>query len=321
VSGPDAHLGGLRKAAQEYLTTRRALGFALTTQAKLLLGFIDYCEARGATRVTTDLAVAWAIETKHSTDPLWWARRLQVVRVFARHAQALDPTNEVPGFDVLPMRTRRRTPYPFTDAHVQALMGGAEQLSPPLRAATWTTLVGLLAVTGLRVGEACHLQRRDVDLVNGVLTVRDSKFGKSRRVPVHLSTVAALRAYAAARDEALPAAAAEAFLLSTRGTALDPRETSKTFRRLLEIAGITAPLGQRPPRAHDLRHYFTITTLLGWYEDGRDVQPLLPLLSTYLGHVNPRSTYWYLQATPELLALAVRRLECPDRDEENGEEQ
>ena len=170
-------------------------------------------------------------------------------------------------------------------------------------------MIGLLAACGLRIGEACRLDRDDVDLDTGVLTIRDSKFGKSRIVPVHLTTLGALRIYDTRRDQLCPATVCPAFFVSTRGTRLDAHNTSHTFAELLDTAGISAPAGARRPRLHDLRHTFTVATLLDWYRAGLDVQARLPSLSTYLGHVDPKSSYWYLQATPELLALAAGRLE------------
>jgi integrase len=171
------------------------------------------------------------------------------------------------------------------------------------------TVIGLLAVTGLRTSEACRLDRPDVDLADGVLTVRDTKFGKSRQVPLHASTVAALRAYAADRDRQHPAPRTPAFLLSTRGTRLDASNLPHTFTHLVRTAGLRTPAGARRPRLHDLRHTFATATLMHWYRDGVDVQARLPLLSTYLGHADPKSTYWYLSGAPELLALAAARVE------------
>lgn len=302
---------GLRVRAVQYLAMRRALGFKLSTQGRVLLGFVAYAERRGASTVTTDLAVAWAIDTPRSTDQLWWARRLMVVRIFARHLKALDPATQIPPDDVLVGHYRRTTPYLYSDQQVADLMAAAHQLAPPLRGQTYATVIGLLAVTGLRIGEATRLDRGDVDLDSGVLTIRDSKFAKSRAVPVHATTVAALRRYATQRDELRPTQTCAAFFVSTRGTRLDPANTSHTFARLLDAAGITAQPGARRPRIHDLRHLFAVTTLLGWYDPELDGDPaaMLPALSTYLGHVDPKSTYWYLQATPQLLALAAQRLE------------
>ena len=302
---------GLRARAVEYLAMRRALGFKLSAQGRVLMGFVDYAERRGASTVTTDLAVEWAMDTPRSTDQLWWARRLMVVRIFARHLKAFDSATEIPPDDVLVGHYRRTTPYLYSDQQVADLMAAAQQLAPPLRGHTYATVIGLLAVTGLRIGEAARLDRCDVDLDSGVLTIRDSKFAKSRAVPVHVTTVAALRHYAALRDTLRPSQACAAFFVSTRGTRLDPANTSHTFAELLDVAGIRAQPGVRRPRIHDLRHLFAVNTLLGWYRPEIDGDPaaMLPALSTYLGHVDPKSTYWYLQATPQLLALAAQRLE------------
>jgi integrase/recombinase XerD len=306
----------LREAAQEYLVMRRALGFKLTRWAGQLSSFVDYCEAHHAERITTELALAWATETpRGSRDEVYWSRRLMVVRIFARHLQTLDPTTEVPPEDALPHHTRRVAPYLYSPAEITALIGAAGRLKPPLRAATWQTLIGLLAVTGMRKSEACRLDRNQVDLDNGVLVIADSKFGKSRRVFLHRSTIAALRRYEQRRDRWCPAPAAPSFFVSTRGTRLDAHNITHTFADLVNDAGIQAPPGRRRPRMHDLRHAFTVATLLEFYRDGGDVQARLPLLSTWLGHVDPKSTYWYLQAIPQLLALAAGRLEPAFQDQ------
>lgn len=298
----------IRQHAEQYLAMRRALGFKLTTFGQRLLSFVSYLEAQGHHVVTTEAALAWATGTLRSSDQVHWSRRLMVVRIFARHLAALDPATEIPAEDILPHHYRRITPHLFTPAEITALLDAADMLRPPLRALTYRTLIGLLMVSGLRTGEACRLDRADVDLDDGMLTIRDSKFGKSRLVPIHATTVTALHHYGQCRDELCPAPKTSAFLVSTRGTRLDPN-ISKTFAVLVDAAGITAPRGQRPPRLHDLRHSFTTATLLDWYRDGVEVQARLPQLSTYLGHADPKSTYWYLTGAPELLALAAARLE------------
>lgn len=300
----------LRAAAEDYLAMRRSLGFKLTTQGRHLMRFISYCEARGAEHITTGLALAWATQTaRGSSDEVYWSRRLMVVRIFARHLAALDPATEVPPEDILPHHYRRIAPYLYSPDQITALMAAAGRLTPPLRAATWQTLIGLLAVTGMRKSEACHLDRDQVDLRAGVLTIADSKFGKSRQVFLHPTTVAALRGYQRRRDRWCPAPAAPSFFVSTRGTRLDEHNLTPAFAALLDGAGIAAPPGRRRPRIHDLRHAFTVASLLDFYRDGGDVQARLPLLSTWLGHVDPKSTYWYLQAVPELLTMAAERLE------------
>jgi integrase/recombinase XerD len=292
---------------------RRALGFKLESHGTRLMSFVGFCEDRGTTTVTTDLAVEWATSTA-SDHEAYQARRLDVVRIFARHLQTLDPATEVPPEDVLDRRQWRVPPHLYSPQEVTALMSAARTLRPAFRAVTWRTLIGLLAVTGMRQGEACRLGRGDVDLNAETITIEDSKFGKSRMVFLHPTAAAALRAYERARDEEFPDPVADTFLVNSQGRPLDSRNTPKTFAELVTTAGIKAPPGQRAPRLHDLRHVFTVATLLDWYRDGGDVQARLPVLSTWLGHVDPKSTYWYLSAVPELLALAAGRLEAAGQE-------
>lgn len=300
----------LRARAEQYLLMRRALGFKLETQGPHLMSFVGFCEQRGAEHVTVDLAIAWATQTgRGSSDEVYQARRLDTVRIFARHLQTLDPATEVPPEDVLTRRYRRIPPYLYSPDEVAALMSAAGGLRLRIRAATWQTLIGLLAVTGMRSGEACHLGRHDVDLHAATLQVIDSKFGKSRLLFLHPSTVVELRAYARVRDEQVPESAASTFLVNSHGRPLDKYNIQHTFAALVTETGIQAPPGRRAPRLHDLRHVFAVATMLDWYRAGENVQARLPVLSTWLGHVDPKSTYWYLQAVPELLALAAGRLE------------
>jgi len=286
----------LREHAEEYLAMRRALGFSLTTFGVRLDSFITWLEKNGDTVITADAAIAWAAATRSgSTDPAYLARRLDVARIFARHMQVLDPATEIPPMDVLSRRYRRITPHLYPPGEIAAILAAAGELSPPLRAATWQTILALLAATGMRVSEACRLDRGDAGLDAGVLTIRDSKFGK-------------LRGYEQVRDRLCPAPVTTAFFVSTRGTRIDSHNMPNTFARLTEAAGITPAAGRRRARIHDIRHTFTVTTLLDWHRDSSDVQARLPLLSAYLGHVDPKSSYWYMTASPELLALAAARL-------------
>jgi len=299
----------IRQAAEDYLALRRALGFKLKTEGHCLFGFVDYLEQAGAARITIELAIAWATEPADTT-PTWWARRLTVVRCFARYLQTLDPVTEVPPDGLLPEHTAVRVaPHIYTESQVAGLLQSAGRLQPALRAATFQTLIGLLTVAGLRMGEARHLDRTDVNLQTGVLTIVDSKFGKSREVPLHDTSVDALAFYAGRRDRLCRAIRSPSFFVSTRGTRLNSSHTNQVFAALVAQTGIRVAAGRRRPRPHDLRHTFAVNTLLRWYRGGVDVQARLPLLSTYIGHVDPRATYWYLQAVPELLALAADRLE------------
>lgn len=297
----------VREHAVDYLAMRRRLGFKLTTFGQKLSSFVDYLDEHDLTVITTDAAVEWATSTPRSTDQVHWSRRLMVVRIFARHLAVLEPATEIPPADILTHHYRRVTPHLYTPDEIAALLTAADGLRPHLRAKTYRTLICLLAVTGLRAGEACRLDRADVDLDGGVLTISDTKFGKSRQVPLHSSTVTALHDYTQTRDRFCDTT--PALFVSTRGTRLDQGNIPRTFAELVTAAGITVAHGQRRPRLHDFRHSFATATVLDWYRDGVDVQARLPWLSTYLGHSDPKSTYWYLTASPELLAIAATRLE------------
>lgn len=300
---------GLRQAAEEYLAMRRALGYKLQAPGRLLLQFIDYLEQAGSSSLTIELAVAWARQPA-AAEPSWWARRLSVVRCFARHLQTLDPATEVPPADLLPCPYRRRTPHLYSQEDIAALVHATCYLTDPLQAATFHALIGLLAVTGIRVGEAVALSCDDVDLDAGTLTITKSKRDGFRQLPLHPSTVAALCDYTRRRDHLLGTPAAiGTFFVSSTGGRLSVSRVDTVFARLLFQAGIQPTPGRRPPRVHDLRHSFTVAALLEWYRTDADVAALLPSLSTYLGHVAPASTYWYLEAAPELLAMAAGRLE------------
>jgi integrase/recombinase XerD len=301
-------MSGLRGHLEDYLVMRRALGFELERAGALLAQFVAFAEDTGADVITVELALAWAHLPKDA-KPIWVARRLEVVRRFARHVAVLDPRNEVIPTDLFAVRVTRRPPYLYAPEEIAALMKAASQLANPLKAATFETLIGLLACTGLRAGEAMRLDRSDFDTERGLLTVRNSKFNKSRQVLLHPTTVNALCGYGRRRDELCPAPRAPALLLSITGARLGHPVLQRTFACLLRETGIGASAPRRP-RVHDLRHSFSVATLLRWYRDGGDVAVRMPALSTYLGHVDPASTYWYLQATPELLRMAADRLEA-----------
>jgi integrase/recombinase XerD len=294
----------LRQALAGYLAVRRALGYKLARPEKLLAQFIAYLEDQDATTVTTEHALAWA--TQPAGDQSWHACRMTAVRGFATYLRTVDPAAEVPPAGLVPWKPCRATPYLYSDADVAALIAAAAKLRFPLRTATYQTLIGLLAVTGMRVGEVIRLDRPDADLDGGVLTVRESKFGKSRLVPLQASVMTALRQYDALRDQLMPGPEDPAFFISLTARRLIYAVVCPTFRSLVDAAGvgIGAP---HPPRLHELRHSFAVRTLLRWYRAGDDVQAKIPSLSTYMGHREPRHTYHYLSAAPELLALAAAR--------------
>jgi integrase len=235
--------------------------------------------------------------------------RLNTIRPFATYLHMRDTRNEVPPKGLIGSRQSRATPYLYSQAEIDALVETAARHPHPLSAATYPALFGLLAVTGIRIGEALALEDRDLDPEQGIVTVRDGKFGKSRLLPLHSTSVQALRDYQRTRDRRLRGTPAQGLFVSSTGAPLDYSWVRRVFRKVTEEAGITARSASCRPRIHDLRHSFAVSTLLDAYRRGDDVQALLPRLSTYMGHTNPKNTYRYLSAAPELLALAGERLE------------
>jgi len=304
----------VRSAVEEYLFARRQLGYDMLVEGAELRRFARYAEGVGHEGpITTALAVRWALLPIHA-DPLYRARRLDMVRRFARYRASFDPETEVPPIGILGPSYRRPTPYIYSPQEIRALLDEAGRLGPRggLRPHTYTTLFGLLACSGLRVSEALRLRRSDVDLGAEMLTVTRTKFHKSRLVPLHPSAVGALAAYASHRDNYLPIPAAPGFFLTERGTGLKYHKTYMTFRQLRRTLGWTSAAA-RLPRIHDLRHTFAVRTLQRWYEEGQRIGNRIAALSTYLGHVKVTDTYWYLSAAPDLLAAAGARFEaCAD---------
>jgi integrase/recombinase XerD len=293
----------LRTFVNNYLTTRRAMGYKLERAGRLLPQFVDYLDDAGTATVTVEHAVTWAT-LPTGTKQTWWAERLSIVRGFATWLAAFEPATEIPPLDLLPRASGRTTPYICSQPEIDALLEAARRIPTPLRAATYQTLIGLLAVTGMRIGEAIALDRADLDRAHGLLEVRSGKFGKSRQLPLHKTAIAALEGYLRVRDRLRRDVHTSALLISNVGTRLDYRYVNKTFRQLADRAGLTPRSPSCRPRLHSLRHSFAVHTVLDGYRTGADVQAMLPLLSTYLGHVEPSNTYWYLEAAPELLALA-----------------
>ena len=296
----------LRRHAEDYLRLRRSLGFKLTLHSRLLPQFVDYLDAVGATTVTTELAVSFA-QLPQGVQPVQWAHRLSMVRGFARYLQAIDPATEVPPHDVFAARYQRPTPYLWQESEVLDLMAAARQLRPALCALTYECFFGLLWAAGMRIGETIGLQRGDVDLTRGVITVRQAKLGRSRLVPLQQSSTDALASYARGRDRLCPRPGSQAFFVSSRGTALVPQVVLQVFHRLAVRTGLRTET--KRPRVHDLRHSFAVRVLVSCYRSGIDVETRMVALSTYLGHVNPVDTYWYLSSSPELVELVAGRLD------------
>lgn len=292
----------------DYLQLRRQLGFKLRVPGILLRNFVRFAKQERASFITTKLALRWATRPAN-LKPVQRANRLGMVRRFARYLSVVDPRTEVPDQKLLPYRSHRRAPHIYREEDVLRLMEAAWRIYPAteLTGTTCATLFGLLAATGMRIGEALGLDRADVDLDCGLVTVRRAKGNKSRFVPLHASTQQALRRYAAMRDGVHARPASPSFFVSESGTRLIHGTVNRWFLLVASRVGLRKPGDRRGPRAHDLRHYFAIRTLLRWYRSNTDVEVHLPDLSTYLGHVNVRDTYWYLSAVPELLMLATLR--------------
>lgn len=300
----------LTESIHDYLGLRRSLGFKLRDAGARLAGFASFMAQRRAEHVTTALALEWA-QLPRAAQPACWAQRLSHVRGFARHHLASDPATEVPPPGLLPFRPARARPYLYTPEEIARLLQQALRLAPPsdLRPWTYHALLGLLSVSGLRIGEALRLRPDDVDLDTGVMTVRGTKFGKSRLVPIHASTCEVLADYRTRRDSHLRGREALHFFVTRSGHGLDGGDVHRIFYRLSREIGLRAPGASHGPRLHDLRHRFAVETLMGWYRSQQDVERRLPVLSTYLGHVHVADTYWYLSAHPQLMALAMQRME------------
>jgi integrase len=300
----------LRAAVVEYLTLRRGLGFKLQLPGVWLEQFVSFLEQRGASYITTQLALDWAKQPVDA-QPVYLTRRLSTVCGFATYRAASDPRTQVPPLGLLPHRFYRKAPYVYSNDEIDRLIKAAGQLpsTTGLRSRTYATLLGLLAVTGVRIGEVVALDRDDVDLSEAVLTIRGTKFNKSRLVPVHATTRRALKQYADRRDRIQPRPRTASFFVSEHGGRLVKNTVEQTFVRLSREVGLRGPSDSRGPRVHDIRHRFAVTTMLRWYRAGVDVERHLPELSTYLGHAHPTDTYWYLSAVPELMRLVVARLD------------
>jgi len=300
-------VSALEQALADYLQLRRSLGHELAEAGWLLPGFVAYLDARGSGTVTIETALAWAQQGDTGRGTSVGPRRMTAVRGFARYLAGIDPDTEVPPLGLMPHQQRWRRPFIYSPAEVDMVLDQARRsIVSPLRAATYVTLIGLLAASGMRIGEAIKLDRGDVDWAEGVLLIRESKFGKSRLLPLAASSMAALQDYTRLRDELGPRPEVASFFVSLSGKRLLYAVVSQTFRQLINNAGVGAD-APCPPRLHDLRHTFAVRTLLNWYRAGDDVAAKIPSLSTYLGHREPSSTYWYMSAAPELLALAAAR--------------
>jgi integrase/recombinase XerD len=298
----------IRAARAEYLAMRRTLGYQLADPEHLLQQFVDYLDTIGADSITIDNALTWARQPA-GADPYWWSVRLSTVRVFARYLHAVDPdlAQPIPP-RLLPTRPCRAVPYLYSGQQVLAIMNATDRLRKPLRRETLRTLIGLLAATGMRVGEAIVADVTDLDLTRGTIRVT-GKLGRVRVLPLHPSTSQALADYLQLRTTALPTPKTSALFVSNAGTRLIYNCVQDTFARLAAQAGVSATSRRCRPRIHDLRHSFAVNSLTDAYRSGADIDGRLALLSNYLGHRDPASTYWYLTGSPELFGLVADRLE------------
>jgi integrase len=300
----------LAEHLDEYLRLRRGLGFQLGRHGEELPHFVAFLDALGAEVVTVELAVAW-VRSAQGIKPITVDYRLATVRGFARYLHAIDPAHEIPPRGLLSVPRRRPAPYIYTPEQLGEVLRRTERLRPPLRAATYRALFGLLAATGMRLGEAMALTCADVDLDAAVVTVRHAKFDRVRLVPLHSSVTAALRAYASTRDRLCPEPRVDRFFMSVTGRSLRRGEVDYVFGEIAHSIGLRTEAVHA--RVHDMRHAFAVHTLIDGHRDGADISALLPVLSTYLGHVEPANTYWYLSAVPELMQLVAARLEAGER--------
>jgi len=303
----DDPVSALEQDLIDYLQLRHSLGHQLAEAQWLLPDLVAYLDTQGLRTVTVQAALEWAQQSPSGRVSSAGPRRMTAARGFARYLSGIEADTEVPPLGLMPLRQRWRPPFIYSPADVDMVRQLARQsIVSPLRAATYDTLIGLLAVSGLRIGEAIKLDRSDLDWNEGVLLIRESKFGKSRLVPLHPSSMQALSDYAVLRDQLQPRPEELSFFVSLKRKRLLYAVVQDTFRQLINTAEIGAD-AISPPRLHDLRHSFAVRTLLSWYRAGEDVQAKMPSLSTYLGHREPAYTYWYLSAAPELLALAAAR--------------
>jgi integrase/recombinase XerD len=298
-------MSDLQAHVDEYLRLRRALGFKLKEQERLLGQLVGCLEDAGASTVRTELAIRWA-RLPVGVHPNRWAQRLRIARGFAAYLQTIDPTAEIPPPDVFPVRRQRATPYLFSQQDICRLLAEARRLRHPMHAASYEALFGLLAVSGMRIGEAIAVEREDVDLDAGLITIRKAKSDRARLVPLHSTAVEALRRYASVRDRLCPRPRSRAFFLSSAGTPVLAVGLGAAFREITTRIGVRTEAVH--PRIHDLRHRFAVQTLIDWQRSGADIDQQIATLSTYLGHVSPADTYWYVSASPELMALAADRV-------------
>ncbi|ETR69033.1 MAG: integrase/recombinase [Candidatus Magnetoglobus multicellularis str. Araruama] len=308
-------MNNLQELLSEYIKLRRSLGFKLFETEWLLNKFISFLEEQGQVYITTNTALKWATQ-KQNCQPATWARRLSIVRLFAEYCFVYDTRTEIPPKNLLPYKYNRKEPYIYSDQEVLNIIEGAKNLKSKigLRPYTYSVLFGLLSVTGMRIQEVTNLNQKDVDLDEGLITIQETKFRKSRIIPIHESTQKMLNQYIAKRNNILGKISSNSFFLSDSGKRISTFTVRSTFVKVSCEIGLRKPSKSHgyDPRLHDFRHRFAIKTIINWYKTGCDVEREISKLATYLGHTHVSDTYWYLSAVPELMQLASKRLEIED---------
>jgi integrase len=302
--------------AENYLSERRRLGFALRSPGYAVRGFARYADSLGHRKaLTVEVMADWARRDRdNSNKPAVWARRLKKLRPFVRYLRQFEPDAEIPDDTIFGSTGQRVAPHIYSDQEIADLLVAARRLAPALRGATYETLFGLIASTGLRVSEAVHLQDSDVDLKSGMLTIRQTKFAKSRQVPLHPSTTEALKRYRTHRNNHIEITDETPFFVGTRGRrwghGLSLRQVRRVFIGLRDKLGWDNRGAHGGPRIHDLRHTFVVRRVMLWHTQGVDIDQAMLALSTYVGHAMITNTYWYLTGVPELMAVAATKFEA-----------
>lgn len=301
----------LKLLINDYLCLRRSLGYKLIDTEYILKKFFLFLEQEHAVYINTEKLLQW-IDISKSLSLSQKSYRYSIIRKFAQYAHAIDASHEVPQYRLISCKSKRISPHIYSDCEISNLLKACKNLSAGngLRRYTYFTIFGLLAITGMRISEATSLKRNDVDLTTGIITIRESKFSKSRCIPVHNTTIKFLSEYIRYRNKIYPKTEIDSFFLSDPGTVLTSAVLRVMFLRISHHIGFRKKNQKYGPRIHDLRHTFAVKTVIRWYKNGDNVDMKMPLLSTYLGHVKPSDTYWYLSSIPELVGLAAIKLEA-----------
>ncbi len=300
----------LKTAVDKYIQLRQSLGYKLRCEKYILYDFVRYMKKEKTDVITIDHAITWAKSRKNAKKARW-SCRLSAVRCFSKYYKIIKSESQIIPDKILSFKYERKAPYIYTDKDVINILNACNSLYPknPIGKYTYKTLLGLISVTGMRISEAIALQEDDINFKDKYITVNKSKFNKSRIIPVSDSVIKELKKYQKKRDNYLPEIKKSSFFISVKGGRPYYSTVQKDFRKIIDSAGLNPKVGGRRQRIHDFRHTLAVRVLLMWYRNGDNVSQKMPILSTYLGHVEPRDTYWYLSAVPELMKLTSQKLE------------